>query len=325
MSPSSLAIDNLKTERFEYRRVVGVLGDCFAVMRQMPSESIHAVVTDPPYGVKEFYDDQLAKKDIGKGGIWRIPPAFDGSQRSPLPRFTALSTKERSELYDFFLNLSVELTRVLKPGGHVILASNSFLSQMVFEAVVKGGLEFRGEIIRLVQTLRGGDRPKNAETEFPDVCSMPRGSYEPWGLFRKPMPPKMTVAECLRLHKTGGLRRRRDGLPFSDVINSERTTKWERETADHPSLKPQSFMREIVYSALPLGDGVILDPFMGAGTTLAAAAHFDYVCLGIEINPQFFKEAEGAIPTLNRDSGTKNINYSSSAGVSSGLFASLST
>lgn len=95
MSPSSLTIGNLKTERFEYRRVVGVLGDCFAVMQQIPSESIHAIVTDPPYGVKEFYDDQLAKKDIGKGGIWRIPPAFDGSQRSPLPRFTALSTKRQ--------------------------------------------------------------------------------------------------------------------------------------------------------------------------------------------------------------------------------------
>ncbi|MBV6492457.1 MAG: Modification methylase HindIII [Turneriella sp.] len=322
MSLAMLGFNDEKIEHFEYRRVIGVLADSFAVMRQMPSESIHAVVTDPPYGVKEFYEDQLAKKDLGRGGIWRIPPSFDGNQRAPLPRFTALNAKERTELFEFFANLSSELNRVLKPGGHVILASNSFLSQMVFEAMVKGGLEFRGEVIRLVQTLRGGDRPKNAETEFPEVCSMPRGSYEPWGLFRKALPNRMTVAECLRQNKTGGLRRRRDGLPFSDVINSERTTKWERATADHPSLKPQSFMREIVYSALPLGEGVILDPFMGAGTTLAAAAHFNYACIGIEINPRFFKEAERAIPALNGDSYAPNRDYSSSAEVSSGLFAS---
>jgi len=45
----------------------------------------------------------------------------------------------------------------------------------------------------------------------------------------------------------------------------------ERKIAPHPSLKPQAFMRQLVRAALPLGRGVILDPFMGAGSTVAAA------------------------------------------------------
>ena len=46
----------------------------------------------------EFDTDQLEKRAAGKGGIWRLPPAFDGHQRSPLPRFTALNAKERARI-----------------------------------------------------------------------------------------------------------------------------------------------------------------------------------------------------------------------------------
>ena len=70
------------------------------------------------------------------------------------------------------------------------------MSQLVFSSLIEEGLEFRTEIIRLVQTLRGGDRPKLGEKDFPDVCSLPRGGYEPWGLFRKPLPKGMTVRLC---------------------------------------------------------------------------------------------------------------------------------
>ncbi|WP_299644647.1 hypothetical protein [uncultured Chloroflexus sp.] len=60
---------------------------------------------------------------------------------------------------------------------------------MVFTALSEAGFEFRGQMIRLVRTLRGGDRPKHAEAEFANVGSLPRGCYEPGGLFRKPLPP----------------------------------------------------------------------------------------------------------------------------------------
>src|SRR5262249_41129261 len=148
--------------------------------------------------------------------------------------------------------------------------------------MVEGGLEFRTEIIRVVQTLRGGDRPKLGEAEYPDVCSLPRGCYEPWGLFRKPMPPKMTVRECLREYGTGGLRRKADGNPFADLVISERTPKREKDIAPHPSLKPQSLLRQLVRSVLPLGRGVIADPFMGSGSTVAAAEAIGYKCIGVE-------------------------------------------
>ncbi len=78
-----------------FKSTIAVHADCFAWMRRLPKESVHAIVTDPPYGVKEYDLDQLEKRTNGNGGIWRIPPAFDGHQRAPLPRFTALTGVQR--------------------------------------------------------------------------------------------------------------------------------------------------------------------------------------------------------------------------------------
>ena len=219
-----------------------VHADCFEWLGRIPESSLHGIVTDPPYGVKEYDFDQLEKRASGNGGVWRIPPQFDGNVRSPLPRFTALNEKERKHLSRFFQEWGKLTLHALKPGGHLFIAMNTFLSQLVQSALVEAGLEYRGMIIRLVRTLRGGDRPKNAEQEFPDVSSMPRGCYEPWGLLRKPLQPGMRVSDCLREFGTGALRRKPDGKPFEDVISNERTPRRERNLADHPSLKPQSLL-----------------------------------------------------------------------------------
>ncbi len=275
-----------------------VQANCLDWLAELPEESIHAVVCDPPYGVKEYEPGQIAKLEKGKGGSWRIPPSFDGHTRSPLPRFTDLNERERTALFDFFQRWSVQIARVLVPGAHVFVACNAFLVQPVSAAIVAGGLEFRGETMRLVRTLRGGDRPKGAEDEFPDVVSLPRGCYEPWPLFRKPIPPKMTVADTLRKYGTGALRRLPDGRPFSDVIPSERTPKSERSIANHPSLKPQSFLRQVVRASLPLGEGVLLDPFAGSGSTVAAAEALGLSAIGIERYPDYFLMAAEAIPKL---------------------------
>jgi site-specific DNA-methyltransferase (adenine-specific) len=272
--------------------------DCFEWLGRIAENSLHAIVTDPPYGVKEYDRDQIEKRDNGKGGIWRIPPSFDGHTRAPLPRFTALNEKERESLRRFFVEWSRLVVRALRPGGHVFIASNAFLSQMVFSALVQGGLEFRGQLIRLVRTLRGGDRPKNAEQQFRGVSSLPRGCYEPWGILRKPLPPGMRVSDCLGQFQTGGLRRRTEGKPFNDVIVSERTPRKERRLADHPSLKPQSLLRQIVHAALPLGEGIIADPFMGSGSTVAAAIALGISCIGVERLADYYEMSRTAIPKL---------------------------
>jgi site-specific DNA-methyltransferase (adenine-specific) len=263
-----------------------VLSDAVQWLAELPERSLHAVVTDPPYGVVEYNEANHRKLRAGRGGVWRIPPSFDGAKRSPLPRFTVLTREEIAGLCSFFGALAYGLMRALVPGGHVLIASNPLLSTLTFHEFQRAGFEKRGEIIRLVQTLRGGDRPKGAEQEFPDVTMMPRSCWEPWGVFRKPL--EGTASENLRRYGTGGLRRVSEDEPFRDVIACSPTRGVEREIAPHPSLKPQRFLRQIVRAALPLGIGIVYDPFAGSASTLAAAEAVGYRALGTERDPQYF-------------------------------------
>lgn len=271
-------------------------GDSFRWMDEQPAASVHAIVTDPPYGLREYSTNEQAKLRAGRGGVWRIPPALGGVRRSPLPRFTVLTGEDLEALGYFFADFAGRAFRVLVPGAHLFIATNPLLSHVPYQALLQAGFEKRGEIIRLVQTLRGGDRPKNAHEEFASVTVMPRSCWEPWGLFRKPCEGR--VQDNLRKWKTGGLRRVSAEAPFADVIRSAPTRKEERALAPHPSLKPQAFMRQVVRAALPLGEGVVLDPFMGAGSTIAAAVAVGYRSVGIELDAEHFATATRAVTQL---------------------------
>jgi site-specific DNA-methyltransferase (adenine-specific) len=281
---------------FQFGQATLYHADCRQWLAEQPANSIHGCVTDPPYGLVEYSGVQQAKLRAGRGGVWRIPPAFDGHPRAPLPRFTTLRDTELAEVTEFFAGWAEVLLPVLVPGAHVVVAANPLVSHLVGVALSRAGLERRGEIVRLVQTMRGGDRPKNAHDEFPDVSVMPRSQWEPWLLFRKPTQGR--VADNLRRWGTGGLRRISDDQPFGDVIRSAPTRPVERRAAPHPSLKPQDFLRQVVRAVLPLGQGVVLDPFAGSGSTLAAAEAVGYPSIGVEADAGYVEVARTAIPAL---------------------------
>lgn len=270
--------------------------DCFDWLAAQPQKSIHAIVTDPPYGLVEYTAKETEKLRSGKGGVWRIPPSFDGHQRSPLPRFTTLNDADRLALHAFFLRFGALVAKAAVPGANVVIASNPLLAHIVADAMVQSGMELRGYIARQVMTMRGGDRPKNAHEEFDGVSVMPRSQWEPWVVLRTPLDGR--VQDNLRRWGTGGFRRPSDERPFGDLIRSHPTPATEKKIAPHPSLKPQALMRQIVRAVLPLGTGVVVDPFMGGGSTLAAANAVGYQSHGIELDRAFFELAKKAIPKL---------------------------
>lgn len=274
--------------------------DCFEWIDSQQDNVVTAVVTDPPYGIREYTKTELEKKRNGTGGIWRIPPSFDGHKRNALPRFSVINEnpKERENVYNFFFRWGGKIKRLIVPGGHLFIASTPLLSDIVSHAMRDAGFERRGEIIRTVTTLRGGDRPKGAEDEFRQMSIIPRGMWEPWVLFRKPISER-TIAMNLRKWNAGALRRENIDTPYGDLFIVGKTPKAERKIAPHPSLKPQIFLRKIVYASLPTGLGTILDPFAGSGSTIAAATFCNLHSIGIEVDKEFYDMGVNAIPQLS--------------------------
>lgn len=286
-------------------------GNCFQVLEEEFEENhFHAVVTDPPYGVIEFETANVEKMRDGVGGVWRIPPELDGNERKPLPRFTVLTEDDKDKLRNFFRTFGEAVERVLRPGGHIFIATTQLLMHEVSKQLDEAGLERRDVLVRETKTLRGGDRPKGAHDhpEYKNVSSMPRVYWEPWLLYRKPFDGRLQ--DNLGEWQTGGLRRESDDRPFTDLLENGKTPKEEtqivrkshpgdeEEAEAHPNLKPQYLMRELCHAALPLQEGVILDPFMGSGSTIAAAHALGYDAVGIELDETFYQMAENAIPEL---------------------------
>ena len=283
---------------FQFGKATLVRDDCLSWFERQPANSLHAVVTDPPYGLVEYSDLEQEKLRSGRGGVWRIPPSFDGAKRAPLPRFTVLKPTDLDALEQFFTAWATRLLPILVPGANVVVASNPLLSYLVSSALSRAGLERRGEIVRLTMTMRGGDRPKDAHVEFTDVSVMPRSMWEPWLVFRKPIDGR--VQDNLRKWGTGGFRRISAERPFGDVIVSAPTRASERALAQHPSLKPQAFLRQLVRGVLPLGKGIVSDPFAGSGSTLAACEAIGYESVGVERDRKYFDLATEAIPKLSK-------------------------
>ena len=270
--------------------------DAFEWLGKRRAKSVHAVVTDPPFGIVEYLPEQLRKRRRRQGGIWRLPQNFDGYERRPMPRFTVLGERDHRRIEEFHGRLAPLLCRVLVPGGHVIIASQNLLAHLVINAFSSSGFTLRGQVARVVKTLRGGDRPKGGHREFPDVSVVPRSCWEPWLIFRKPCEGR--VVDNLRKWRTGALRRPSPDKPFTDLIYAAPARGPEKEAAPHPSLKPQSFMRAVVWASLPFGKGVLVDPFMGSGSTIAAAEFLGLKSIGIELDADYFKLAQRAIPNL---------------------------
>ena len=70
----------------------------------------------------------------------------------------------------------------------------------------------------------------------------------------------------------------------------KQTTVWEydkpRSSKDHPTMKPVNLMSYPIKNST-MTNGIVLDPFLGSGSTLIACCETDRVCRGIELDPKF--------------------------------------
>ena len=123
--------------------------DCLNWLREQQPNTVHAVVNDPPYELFEYSSEQQEKLRNGKGGVWRIPPSYDGVQRAPLPRFTVLSPQDLRALELFFLEWAKSLIPILVPEANIVVASNPLLSYIVSGALAKAGIESWGKSFAL--------------------------------------------------------------------------------------------------------------------------------------------------------------------------------
>jgi len=225
-------------------------------MQEIPDNSLHLMVTSPPYNVTKEYDEDLS-----------------------LQEFLQLLRNVFTETYRVLVSGGRACINVANLGRKPYIPLSDIISQMMIEI----GYLMRGEIIWV----------KGAGS----------GVSMAWGSWLSASNPVLRdTHEYILVFSKGSFSRSK--LTKEDTINRDQFMEWTKSvwTMNPESAKkighPAPFPVELPYRLIQLytyrGD-IILDPFMGSGSTAIAALKADRKYIGYENNPDYVKLAKERI------------------------------
>lgn len=269
-------------------------GDCLEVMKSVPSGSVHMVATDPPYFI-DGLDDEWKKGKLDKQ---------QAKQRvvGGMPVGMKFDRQQGPRLQSFMKQVSLEMFRLLKPGGFCVSFAFPRLSHHLAMALELTGFEIRDNLAwrfhshaqakaftvkhfvdRMDKPQAWKDKAKRliGERRTPQL----RPQYESILLAQKPKDG--TMVENFLEHGTGLINwsaTMGEKTP-STVIEVEK-----QPVKGHLTAKPVSLMQHLIELFSSPGH-IVLDPFLGSGTTAIAAQRCGRRCLGIEIDQDYLEMA----------------------------------
>jgi site-specific DNA-methyltransferase (adenine-specific) len=281
------------------------IGDALELMDNMEPSSVDLVLTDPPYFLEKL-DASWNPTEVKK--------TTQGQVIKNLPAGMKFDPEQGKNLQKWYSTVSEKVYRVLKPGGFFLSFSSPRLVHRMVVAVEDAGFYIRDVFIWLYKEGRakgfslshfaeGRGKVLPKEWRTPQV----RGNYEPIVVAQKP--PEGTLLDNFFKYGTGlfNFSSRTDrGLTPSNVLQVEeiesippiflvsKPSKVEREGNDHPTVKPVELLRHLIKLTTQEG-AIVLDPFIGSGSTAVAAILENRFFIGFEINEHYEKIARARI------------------------------
>jgi len=230
-------------------------------MDALPDNSVHLMITSPPYNVSKEYDNDLS-----------------------LTEYLELLNTVWEETY-----------RVLVPGGRACINIANLgrkpyipLHSYIIEGMQSIGYLMRGEIIW-----------NKASSASPSTA---------WGSWLSAANPVLRdIHEYILIFCKGTFSRRRKGK--ENTIKKEEFLEWTKSVWTFPAVSarqighPAPFPEELPHRLIQLytfkGD-VVIDPFVGSGSTCLSAVRNKRNYIGYDINPDYVKLAERRIYNYTR-------------------------
>ena len=264
-------------------------GDCLEKLPELEEESIHLVVTDPPY----FLDGLDADWKKGKKGAKRATGVV-GS----LPVGMKFDPKQGIALQAFMTEVSGLMIRVLKPGAFAVVFSQPRLVHRMAIGLEDAGFEIRDlyawhfthraqfkafSMTHFVNRMDKTEAEKEALKAKLGGRKTPqlRPQFEAMILAQKPRIG--TFVENWQVHETGLIDASAslDGFAPSTVMTVEKPQR--SHFNGHLTVKPVALVEHLIRLFSVPGQ-IVLDPFLGSGTTAVAAMRQGRACIGIEID-----------------------------------------
>ncbi len=271
-----------------------ILGDAQEILPKIPEASVDLVLTDPPYFLEKL--DNNWKPEV-------IKSVTKGQAIKNLPGGMRFDPEQGIRLQNWYERISKEIFRVLKPGGFFLSFSSPRLVHRLAVAVENANFHIRDIFIWIYQESKAKAQSLARYSPVSDErlgywkTPQVRGNYEPIVVAQKP--PEKTLLNNFLSYGVGlfNFSERLENNYFpSNVLITEKLTflppiflvpkpkKEEKgEFNNHPTVKPLALLRYLIRLTTQTG-AVVLDPFLGSGTTAISALMEKRKYIGIEIN-----------------------------------------
>lgn len=299
-------------------------GNCIEYMQKMEANSVDMVCTDPPYFLDGLGDDWNKDKLDAKGSSFVI---------GNLPTSMKFDRKQSKKFYEFYTTVSKEAFRILKPGGAFLSFSSPRLYHSMAMAIEDAGFEIRdmlGWIYTQSQVkafsqdhIINNDKTRTDEQKetLKETCKNWRTpqlkpAIEPICLAVKPTEGRLI--DNFDKYGTGLMNTsentkvgiNNDYFP-SNIVTTEhidetmdkvflvsKPNKEEKGTFNtHVSVKPVSLISHLI-KLFTKENALVLDPFMGSGTTAVACITTNRKYIGYDLNVEYIQIANKRIENL---------------------------
>lgn len=242
-------------------------GDCLDVLPELPKESVDLIFADPPYRLSNGgITCKAGKISLVDKGDWDKSQGFDEDFK--------------------FTYKWIKLCRdILKPNGTIWISGTPHNIFQVGYALQALGFHIMNEI-----TWFKPNAPPNLS------CKYFAHAHESIIWARKDKDAKHTFNYSLMKKWRDNISP--EGKQMRSVWHIPLTPLKEKTNGKHPTQKPLELMRRIVLSSSNKGD-LVLDPFLGSGTTGVVARKFDRNFIGIDIEKEFCELAKKRILNIN--------------------------
>lgn len=270
--------------------------DCFQGLANCDDNSIDLIATDPPYFIEGMGDDWDKTKLAGK--------RYKDTTVASLPGGMKFDAEQGKKIQEFSQKLGREYFRVLKPGGFLISFSQARLYHRMTVGFEDCGFEIRDMLgwtyegqakafsqDHFINKMKISNKEKDIIKKSLGGRKTPqlKPNIEPMCLAQKPK--EGTFIDNWMKYGVGLIDVSvlwNDKFPGNLIACPKPSKKEKGLKNEHLTVKPVKLMEHLIKVFSKEGD-VVLDPFLGSGTTAIAALANNRSIIGFEINPSYFK------------------------------------
>lgn len=284
-----------------------LLGDSIEKIKDIADNSIHAIISDIPYGIS--YDDwdvlhNNTNSALGGQSEAQVKAGKVFKRRGkPLNGWSEADKKIPYEYQEWCSKWASEWLRVLKPGSSCFIFAGRRYAHRCIVALEDAGFTFKDMLAweknsapHRAQRLsaiyqRRGDNLNYEKWSGWKVGNL-RPLFEPILWFQKPYKTGGTIADNVLKHGVGAWNEQAlekyntldSGIEISSNIIKVATDKF--DSGLHEAQKPLRLMQFLIELVTVEGQ-IVLDPFAGSGTTCVAAKLLNRNFIGIEAKKEY--------------------------------------